>query len=206
VLMQGKTRIEFENTPLGTRYHVVKDLPNGNRLSRYAECILPNAYLVPNIHEKGDKPRHEDRCSEFSWCVPIDNEHIYGISIVAWPLENGEPKKEWRPRTDTVLPIRPGARRDLPYEERQRKPDDMEAQEGQRPIAVHALEHLAPADKGISLYRRRLREELKRMQAGEDPLNIVRDEARNHRITTHAWNTVLTPDQINAKDSVTADA
>ena len=29
------------------------------------------------------------------------------------------------------------------YEDRQRKPDDLEAQEGQRTIAVHALENLA---------------------------------------------------------------
>lgn len=206
VLMQGKTRIEFENTPLGTRYHVIKDLPNGNRLSRYAECILPNIFLVPNIHEKGTAPKHEDRCSELSWCVPIDNEHICGISIVAWPLENGEPKKDWRPRTDTVLPIRPGARREMPYEERQRKPDDMEAQEGQRAIAVHALEHLVPADKGIAMLRRQLREQAKRVQAGEDPINIVRDEAQNQKITTHAWNTVLAPGQIRPKDAATADA
>ena len=35
------------------------------------------------------------------------------------------------------------------YEERQRKPDDLEAQEGQRPIAIHALENLAHSDTGI---------------------------------------------------------
>jgi len=205
-LMQGKTNITFEQTPLGTRYNVLKDLPNGNRFDRYAECILPNIYLVPNIHEKGESPKFQDRCSEFSWVVPIDNEHIYGISIVAWPLENGEPKKDWRPRTDTVLPIRPGARREMPYEDRQRKPDDMEAQEGQRTIAVHALENLVPADRGIGMLRRMLREQLKRIERGEDPINIVRDEARNQRITTNAWNTVLTPDQVKAKDTVPAGA
>ena len=206
VLMQGKPDIDFERTPLGTRYRINKDLPNGNRLVRYAECILPNVYLVPNIHEKGDVPKVEDRCTEFSWAVPVDNEHVSGISIVAWPLENGEPKKNWRPRTDTVLPIRPGDRRDWPYEERQRKPDDMEAQEGQRPIAVHALERLAPSDKGVSLLRRMLREQLQRLERGEDPVNIVRDEAINRSITTNAWNTVLSPDQMKARDTATADA
>lgn len=193
VLMQGKTSIDFENTPLGTRYHVVKDLPNGNRLSRYAECILPNIFLVPNIHEKGAAAKHEDRCSELSWCVPIDNEHMYAISIVAWPLENGEPKKDWRPRTDTVLPIRPGARREMPYEERQRKPDDMEAQEGQRAIAVHALENLALSDRGVVMLRKALRDGLAAIARGDDPPNIVRDDAANRAIETHAWNTVIVP-------------
>ena len=206
VLMQGKPRIEFEPTPLGVRYNIVKDLPNGNRLDRYAECILPERLPRAEHPRERRYAQAKDRCSEFSWCVPVDNEHIYGISIVAWPLENGEPKKGWRPRTDTVLPIRPGARREMPYEERQRKPDDMEAQEGQRPIAVHALENLVPSDQGVGMLRRRLREQLKRLESGEDPLNIVRDEAANHRITTNAWNTVLSPDQIREKDTATADA
>jgi hypothetical protein len=30
--------------------------------------------------------------------------------MVAWPLEDGEPKKDWRPGADTVQDIRPGAR------------------------------------------------------------------------------------------------
>jgi hypothetical protein len=42
--------------------------------------------------------------------------------------------------------IRPGSFLERTYEERQRKPDDLEAQEGQRPIAIHALENLAHSD------------------------------------------------------------
>jgi hypothetical protein len=41
--------------------------------------------------------------------VPIDNEHVRGISIVAWPLENGEPKPDWKPGTDTIADVRPGS-------------------------------------------------------------------------------------------------
>ena len=105
-----------------------------------------------------------------------------------------------------MLPIRPGARRELPYEERQRKPDDMEAQEGQRTIAVHALENLVPSDRGVGILRRMLREQLKRLERGEDPINIVRDESKNQRITTHAWNTILTPEQVKAKETAPAGA
>jgi hypothetical protein len=36
------------------------------------------------------------------------------------------------------------------HEDRQRKPDDLEAQEGKRAIAVHALENLASSDTGIA--------------------------------------------------------
>ena len=70
----------------------------------------------------------------------------------------------------------------------------MEAQEGQRTIAVHALENLGNSDRGIVLLRRALRQSLEQMAAGRDPANIMRDEAANHAIETHAWNTVRVPD------------
>ena len=79
------------------------------------------------------------------------------------------------------------------YEERQRKPDDLEAQEGQRPIAIHALENLAHSDTGIVMLRRLLREQLQRVEEGLDPINTVRDPSANKRIPTGAWNTILSP-------------
>jgi hypothetical protein len=102
--------------------------------------FVPNMFIIPSIREPGTVPKRKQRGTELSWAVPIDNEHVRGISIVAWPLENGEPKPDWKPGTDTIADIRPGSFLKRSYEERQRKPDDLEAQEGQRPIAIHALE------------------------------------------------------------------
>ena len=48
--------------------------------------------------------------------MPIDIEHLRGISIVAWPLENGEPKPDWKPATDTIAGIRPGSYLNRTYE------------------------------------------------------------------------------------------
>jgi phenylpropionate dioxygenase-like ring-hydroxylating dioxygenase large terminal subunit len=192
-LMQGAPQIGFENTPLGVRYRVVKDLPNGNRFVRHAECVVPNAFLIPNIRETGTTQKRKERCTELSWAVPVDNEHVTGLSIVAWPLEDGEPKKGWRPGTDTVQEIRPGSVLSRTYEERQRKPDDLEAQEGQRVIAVHALENLATSDTGIAMLRRTLREQIKRVSDGLDPLNVIRHERLNRTIPTNAWNAIVSP-------------
>jgi hypothetical protein len=127
--------------------------------------------------------------------VPVDNEHVRGISIVDWPLEDGAPKADWRPGTDTVEDIRPGSLTVRSYEERQRKPDDLEAQEGQRPVAVHALENLAMSDSGIVMLRRLLREQIRRVEQGLDPINVVRDPNAARGIPTNAWNTVLTRDE-----------
>ena len=120
------------------------------------------------------------------------------MSIVTWPLEDGEPKNGWRPGTDTVQEIRPGSVLARTYEERQRKPDDLEAQEGQRSIAVHALENLATSDTEIAMLRHALREQIKRVSDGLDPMNVMRDERMNRTIPTNAWNTILSPTEASA--------
>ena len=147
-------------------------------------------FIIPSIREPGTPPKRKERGTELSWAVPIDNEHVRGISIVAWPLENGEPKPDWKPGTDTIAEIRPGS---FLKRERHRKPDDLEAQEGQRPIAIHALENLAHWDTGIVMLRRLLREQLMRFERGIDPINVIRDPSANERIPTGAWNTILSP-------------
>ncbi|MBV8452860.1 MAG: hypothetical protein JOZ29_11375 [Deltaproteobacteria bacterium] len=135
-LMQGEPTIGWEKTALGVRYNLIKDLPNGNRMVRHAECIVPNMFIIPGIREPGTTPKRKERGTELSRAVPVDNEHVRGASIVAWPLENGKPKPDWKPGTDTIADIRPGSFLQRSCEERQRKPDDLEAQEGQRPIAI----------------------------------------------------------------------
>lgn len=192
-LMQGRPHISWEKTPLGVRYTLIKDLPTGNRMVRHAECIVPNMFIIPSIREPGTTPKRRERGTELSWAVPVDNEHVRGISIVAWPLENGEPKRDWKAGTDTLADIRPGSFLQRSYEERQRKPDDLEAQEGQRRVAVHALENLAPSDTGVAMLRHLLREQLRRIEQGLDPITTIRDPAQNQRIPTHAWNTILSP-------------
>jgi hypothetical protein len=123
--------------------------------------------------------------------VPVDNEHVTALSIVAWPLENGVPKKDWRPGTDTVSDIRPGSFVQRSYQDKQRRPDDLEAQESQRPIAVHALERLAGSDAGIVRLRKLLSDQVKKVAAGMDPINVFRDPAQSVGITTNAWNSVV---------------
>ena len=55
-----------------------------------------------------------------------------------------------------------------PYEERQRVPGDYDAQVNQRPIAVHALEHLASTDRGVSMLRNMVRHGIRMVQDGGD--------------------------------------
>jgi 5,5'-dehydrodivanillate O-demethylase len=56
---------------------------------------------------------------------------------------------------------------------------DIMAWETQGSIADRTRESLGWSDAGITLYRKMLRRELKRVAAGEDPMNVIRDPAQN---------------------------
>ena len=186
----------FERTSLGVRYRMIRDLPNGNRMIRYVECALPNLALISSIHETGETPKAKNLCTDVSWVVPIDDTHCRALTLIAWPLKSGAPDPRWIPGTFTEIEARPGRIRERSYKERQSFPDDLEAQETQRPIAIHALENLALSDTGIAMLRKCYRDGLKAIERGHDPPNIVRDPAQNHAIATNAWITVLGPGEI----------
>jgi 5,5'-dehydrodivanillate O-demethylase len=52
----------------------------------------------------------------------------------------------------------------------------------QGPIADRSREALGSTDRGITMYRKMLLRELKRMEDGHDPKNVLRDPAKNVRI------------------------
>ena len=62
------------------------------------------------------------------------------------------------------------------YEARQRRPGDYEAQVGQRPIAIHALEHLGATDRGRYFFPgTRFAVASASVQDGRDPAGLCRD-------------------------------
>ena len=63
---------------------------------------------------------------------------------------------------------------------------------------MHALENLATSDTGIAMLRHRLREQIKRVSDGLDPMNVMRDERLNRTIPTNAWDTMLSPTEASA--------
>ena len=191
ITADGAPDIGFEDTDLGVRYRFHRTLANGNRLERYTECVLPNIFLIPSIHEQGTEPKDRVKATELSWCVPADDEHLYGISIVAWPARKGEVDPDWKAGTDTLTDIRPGNLRRREYADKQRYPDDMEAQEGQRTTRSRTWRCPMPASSacGAASGRRSTPS-----SAARTPPNTWRAEGPASPVETHAWNTVLSPE------------
>jgi hypothetical protein len=52
---------------------------------------------------------------------------------------------------------------------------DRAAVEGQGPITDRTLEKLAPSDRGVIMFRQMLREAIDAVEAGRDPVGVIRD-------------------------------
>jgi 5,5'-dehydrodivanillate O-demethylase len=61
-------------------------------------------------------------------------------------------------------------------------PTDYMAWITQGPVAPRPLEHLGRTDRGIILYRQLLNDSIAKVQRGEDPHGIIRDEAMNQQM------------------------
>ena len=148
-------------------------LTNARRWQQYlwirtAEVILPNFAQPPDIYQNPDREKFFPRVGISKWTVPISDT---SCRIVGWRHFNetldlqgkGDRSKVGLNRIDFLGQT--GVERS--YEEGQRLPGDYEAQIGQGPITVHALETLGKTDTGVAMYRRMLRRGIRAVAAGE---------------------------------------
>ena len=128
---------------------------NDNAWIRVNELILPNfTQSGAAFSTDGATTKFFGRSAFTRWVVPVDDENCIAY---AWGNfgERGDPlefnTKEGMER------IEQGEVIERTYEERQQNPGDKEAVEGMGAISEHSKEHLVAADRGVILYRRRLR-------------------------------------------------
>ncbi|MDO9402946.1 MAG: aromatic ring-hydroxylating dioxygenase subunit alpha [Polaromonas sp.] len=136
--------------------------------------VFPNMLAVGNGDEKS-------RYYSFQIRVPVDDQTTMHIWYNAYV-----------PPRDTAVPqhlLDKVATYDVPFKDASGEfivdnvdGQDMMAWISQGAIADRTQENLGASDKGIAIYRRMLRREIKKMEAGQDPMGIVRDEARNAHI------------------------
>ena len=176
----------FDRTPwlMGTNTRRVDD----NVWFRVNEVVLPNfTQAGAAFAADGTRQRYYGRTAFVRWVVPIDDENTMAL---AWACfgERGDPPA-WNTPQGPEL-IEQGEVFDRPYEQRQRFPADAEAVEGMGRITVHDEENLAPSDKGVALMRRRLRQQIRAVAAGEQPLRVT--DLGPISVPTYGGDTVLT--------------
>jgi 5,5'-dehydrodivanillate O-demethylase len=136
--------------------------------------VFPNMLAVGNGDEKS-------RYYSFQMRVPVDDTHTMHLWFNAYvPPQGVAVPKHLLEKVHTY---------EVPFMDDKGEyivdnvdGQDMMAWISQGAIADRSLENLGATDKGIVMYRRMLKREMQKVQAGIDPMGIVRDSARNERI------------------------
>jgi hypothetical protein len=132
-------------------------------------------FMPPNVHqftreiEEATAEKPASRPVIIRWAVPDDDTHTTNFELAqvdpAWGLSAEQVARPGFGQSD-----------DRPYTERQRFPADFDAQSSQRPIAVHALEHLGSTDRGVVMLRRIVRDGIRAVAEGEVPFGAGRPD------------------------------
>ncbi|MBI6630848.1 Rieske 2Fe-2S domain-containing protein [Pontibaca salina] len=182
-----------ENHFLGSSTRRIGD----NIWTRVNELILPNFTQAGSAFAAdGTEQRYFGRSCFTRWVVPVDDENSI---VYAWANfgERGDPL-EYNTKEGCEL-IEQGEILDRSPEEKQRYPADSEAVEGMGPISTHKGEHLMPTDRGISLYRRRARKQVRDLVSeGIEPPQPVHPQGLSVR--TYGQDTVLRMPPLEGQD------
>ena len=190
-------------------YHAVEDgfyYTNARRVGdniwvRVHHVILPNmtqAGAVLSIDGKSTK--YFGRPSFTRWVVPADNENTRVLAWANFGERSDAQREDWM--TPRMIEIIEGAEpRDRPRAEALRKPGDYEAFVSQGRITRHAAEHLGTSDKGVALFRRRLRDDIRAVVDGDRPYRASDHVAAP--IPTYAGDNVLRIPPVAGADDAT---
>jgi len=160
---------EFRSSPLGMIYITTRRVGDLAWV-RMNDIILPNLAQAGAIWEAGIKEKAFTRMSLTRWTVPIDDTSslVIGVRHFNEGVNDSEGRhSEAVCGKETVDFL--GQTGERAYDERQRVPGDFDAQVSQRPIAIHALEHLGTTDRGVSMLRRMVRKGIRAVGDGREP-------------------------------------
>jgi 5,5'-dehydrodivanillate O-demethylase len=136
--------------------------------------VFPNMLAVGNGDEKS-------RYYSFQMRVPVDDTHTMHLWFNAYVPPKGVKVPQHLLEKVHTYEV-PFMDADGEYIVDNVDGQDMMAWISQGPIADRTLENLGATDKGVVMYRRMLKREMDKVQAGIDPMGLVRDSARNQCI------------------------
>jgi nitrite reductase/ring-hydroxylating ferredoxin subunit len=178
---------EYLETPIGILTLAARRVRPETVWVRNIEFVWPNiAILGRSIlmdHQWGTGETEVHCLPRLAWVVPIDDTNHMMLDMVHMPIG------ETFPPALQGGGVYPSPSTPKSYDDMQRMPGDYEAQVNQRPIAVHALEHLGATDRGITMMRKGLRRRIRMVQRGEDPPELA--VLRGKVVPTHGGDTLL---------------
>jgi phenylpropionate dioxygenase-like ring-hydroxylating dioxygenase large terminal subunit len=172
---------QFVENDYGMSYIITRRLNDDDLVwVRVSDRFLPNVGLTTSNLPKM-KENVSQRPFAIHWVVPVDDYTTKRLYLMFNDERNPLRPEQYERGFAQV--------NDRPYPERQRHPGDYEAMSSQGPIAIHAYENLTPTDYGVIALRYLLRNALRALEEGRDPMGFVRDP--NHVIRTRAQTTIV---------------
>ena len=156
---------------------------------RVHHVILPNMTQAGAVLSMdGTSTKYFGRPVFTRWVVPADNENTRVLAWANFGDRSDAQREEWM--TPRMIEIIEGAEpRHRPPAQALRKPGDYEAFVSQGRITRHATEHLGTSDKGVALFRRRLRDDIRALAEGSVPYRA--SDYLEAPIPTYAGDNVL---------------
>jgi len=177
-------RTDFKGKPVSHKKINFKEFEHGIVKTRMLEGQTEDSedwrvghpVLFPNILLSGSTQR-----PTFQIRVPLDDTHTLHLWYTSYVRDDAKPQD--------VIPFYEVP---VPGVDATGEPDwslldnnsgeDMIAWVTQGGVADRTQEALGLSDKGIILYRRQLKEQMDKVRAGEDPMNVFRDPVMNQSI------------------------
>ncbi|MBV8868752.1 MAG: aromatic ring-hydroxylating dioxygenase subunit alpha [Acetobacteraceae bacterium] len=162
--------LDFVETPVGCIYVATRRV--GDHVwARMVENVMPNLQQVAPIWEDGQRAHGFSGPMMSRWIVPLDDTNTMFVEVRHVSETAGETPGWWADRGIML----PGQLAMDTYEQSQRTPGDYEAQVSQRPIALHGMEHLGATDRGVTMFRKLVRQGIRAVREGQDPMGVGRD-------------------------------
>ena len=180
-----KPTVETENTDYGLRIYTVRGAGPDLSYVRITNFVMPNLCAIGGIAGQDGY--------QMDWHVPIDDTHHWKYTMAFKRSGPIDPTAKVRGDAITTGYQRGRTRANRYLQDRDEMKSrsftglgtnfldhDAWAVEGPGPIQDRTTERLGVSDKGITRERQLLRQAVRNVQSGQDPLHVVRDPAANH--------------------------
>jgi len=150
--------------------------------------------ILPNFTQSGSafavdgtKQCYFGRSCFTRWVVPVDDENTIAY---AWANFGDRWDPDQYNTKEGHEMIEQGEVLDRSLQQRKRFPADSEAVEGMGAISTHKAENLMPTDRGITLYRKRVRKQIRGLASHIEPPQPTKPGSSF--VKTYGQDTVLT--------------
>jgi phenylpropionate dioxygenase-like ring-hydroxylating dioxygenase large terminal subunit len=176
--------MQWVNSDVGMNYIACRRIGE-NVWVRVNDQLLPSISIVPPSDQRAAKADISEPANHATWVVPIDDFNSKRLHLLFNDARNPL-NAQHRQRGE-------GQENDRSYIERQRRPGDYEmmTSQGSRrgPIGVHGYENLTTTDYGVIGFRKMVRDGIRAVAEGRDPIGISRDP--DFRIPSRGQNTIV---------------